>query len=599
MLLWVCELLRHVILAEDRFQMRVKTNHGTQSIRRLAHGPATSATRTIAQQTLGMTLPDRRSRAPSGQLRPGEESGWAANQTTDRLSAPRQELSSKRVAASTRPGSNRLETSQLNRSSSFAGPSRQDRGPNVLLTHSSKEISHSIHFASASSSQAKPISMHDSAQTARKDTQSDRFRGTSTLPTPGSKLKGPSTASRVHQSLNPIHSIPQSTTHAVASAAEPLVLTVPARPVSTRHAVAGDSPGYLRTTAARREAERDRFVTHTATNSQRVLLPRPVFSRATITGSEELRSGQAKSEQSIAHGGHTLASRTNQTSTSQISSRGVTSNTAEQRYARVHEDRPPHSRLHVERGMSESTPILVSRQSARILPGARSSEQLARSGSSASGVARAPRPRQPARSNEEVDYDAILAFQLQQEELDLIQKEVSDLEFAQLHAGTSEIEMRGSNAAQVRQAREEARHIFQRDIRQREAASEIVMPDWIPSPDEFLPGVQANDAEQEAAAVYESLISLAEELGPAASTGASEAHLVQMPTVPFAAGTRIEDRACAICLDRFVEGEEVVIVPGCGHRFHWDACGLTWFRSSKKCPTCRADFTEALAMPIE
>ncbi|OAY75445.1 RING-H2 finger protein ATL80 [Ananas comosus] len=43
---------------------------------------------------------------------------------------------------------------------------------------------------------------------------------------------------------------------------------------------------------------------------------------------------------------------------------------------------------------------------------------------------------------------------------------------------------------------------------------------------------------------------------------------------------------CPICLAEFVEGEEIRILPHCGHRFHV-ACVDTWLRSHSSCPSCR------------
>ena len=46
---------------------------------------------------------------------------------------------------------------------------------------------------------------------------------------------------------------------------------------------------------------------------------------------------------------------------------------------------------------------------------------------------------------------------------------------------------------------------------------------------------------------------------------------------------------CAICLEEFEAGEEVRVLPRCGHRYH-RACIDEWLLdyNSKQCPTCRA-----------
>ncbi|CAM0953056.1 unnamed protein product [Alopecurus aequalis] len=43
---------------------------------------------------------------------------------------------------------------------------------------------------------------------------------------------------------------------------------------------------------------------------------------------------------------------------------------------------------------------------------------------------------------------------------------------------------------------------------------------------------------------------------------------------------------CAICLAEFVRGDEVRVLPSCGHGFH-AACVDVWLMSSSTCPSCR------------
>ncbi|KAK4340713.1 hypothetical protein RND71_039214 [Anisodus tanguticus] len=43
---------------------------------------------------------------------------------------------------------------------------------------------------------------------------------------------------------------------------------------------------------------------------------------------------------------------------------------------------------------------------------------------------------------------------------------------------------------------------------------------------------------------------------------------------------------CAICLVEYVEGDEIRILPNCGHRFHLQ-CVDTWLVSNSSCPSCR------------
>lgn len=57
------------------------------------------------------------------------------------------------------------------------------------------------------------------------------------------------------------------------------------------------------------------------------------------------------------------------------------------------------------------------------------------------------------------------------------------------------------------------------------------------------------------------------------STGAANGEL------PFGA-------ECAICLVEYVKGDEIRVLPNCGHRFHLQ-CVDTWLVSNSSCPSCR------------
>ncbi|XP_061357462.1 RING-H2 finger protein ATL8-like [Gastrolobium bilobum] len=46
---------------------------------------------------------------------------------------------------------------------------------------------------------------------------------------------------------------------------------------------------------------------------------------------------------------------------------------------------------------------------------------------------------------------------------------------------------------------------------------------------------------------------------------------------------------CAICLSEFAAGDEVRVLPQCGHGFHV-ACIDKWLESHSSCPSCRALF---------
>ncbi|WOL16838.1 hypothetical protein Cni_G25626 [Canna indica] len=53
---------------------------------------------------------------------------------------------------------------------------------------------------------------------------------------------------------------------------------------------------------------------------------------------------------------------------------------------------------------------------------------------------------------------------------------------------------------------------------------------------------------------------------------------------------------CPICLAEFVEGDEIRILPQCGHGFHV-GCIDTWLGSHSSCPSCRRVLVVAAAQP--
>ncbi|EER99328.1 hypothetical protein BDA96_02G307200 [Sorghum bicolor] len=65
--------------------------------------------------------------------------------------------------------------------------------------------------------------------------------------------------------------------------------------------------------------------------------------------------------------------------------------------------------------------------------------------------------------------------------------------------------------------------------------------------------------------------------------------LEKLPTVPFEAAGHddVDERPeCAICLAEFARGDEVRVLPPCGHAFH-AACVDTWLLCTSTCPSCR------------
>ncbi|XP_072994287.1 RING-H2 finger protein ATL80-like [Typha latifolia] len=72
---------------------------------------------------------------------------------------------------------------------------------------------------------------------------------------------------------------------------------------------------------------------------------------------------------------------------------------------------------------------------------------------------------------------------------------------------------------------------------------------------------------------------------PPPSKGLKKKALQSLPTVTFSAG-EVKIAECPICLAEFAEGEEIRILPRCGHGFH-AACVDTWLGSHASCPSCR------------
>eukprot|EP01025_Chloroclados_australasicus_P013592 TRINITY_DN1639_c0_g1_i1.p1 TRINITY_DN1639_c0_g1~~TRINITY_DN1639_c0_g1_i1.p1 ORF type:complete len:311 (-),score=29.01 TRINITY_DN1639_c0_g1_i1:334-1266(-) len=49
----------------------------------------------------------------------------------------------------------------------------------------------------------------------------------------------------------------------------------------------------------------------------------------------------------------------------------------------------------------------------------------------------------------------------------------------------------------------------------------------------------------------------------------------------------VENRTCAICMDKFGNGDDVIIMP-CQHPFHYN-CLKPWLKQTNSCPTCRSE----------
>ncbi|XP_044417196.1 probable E3 ubiquitin-protein ligase ATL44 [Triticum aestivum] len=59
-----------------------------------------------------------------------------------------------------------------------------------------------------------------------------------------------------------------------------------------------------------------------------------------------------------------------------------------------------------------------------------------------------------------------------------------------------------------------------------------------------------------------------------------------LPVTAVKEGHQLEEQ-CAICLADLATGEELRVLPRCGHSFHV-ACVDAWLRTCATCPTCRA-----------
>ncbi|CAA7391205.1 unnamed protein product [Spirodela intermedia] len=77
--------------------------------------------------------------------------------------------------------------------------------------------------------------------------------------------------------------------------------------------------------------------------------------------------------------------------------------------------------------------------------------------------------------------------------------------------------------------------------------------------------------------------------GPAAppKKGVKKKVLRSLPKLSFHSGfTDPKFADCAICLAEFADGDEIRVLPQCGHGFHV-ACVDVWLASHSSCPSCR------------
>ncbi|EEF52901.1 RING-H2 finger protein ATL8 [Ricinus communis] len=72
----------------------------------------------------------------------------------------------------------------------------------------------------------------------------------------------------------------------------------------------------------------------------------------------------------------------------------------------------------------------------------------------------------------------------------------------------------------------------------------------------------------------------------AANKGLKKKILRSLPKQTFSADSTPKFYDCAICLAEFAPGDEIRVLPQCGHGFHV-SCIDTWLGSHSSCPSCR------------
>ncbi|KAG1361109.1 RING-H2 finger protein ATL8 [Cocos nucifera] len=71
---------------------------------------------------------------------------------------------------------------------------------------------------------------------------------------------------------------------------------------------------------------------------------------------------------------------------------------------------------------------------------------------------------------------------------------------------------------------------------------------------------------------------------PPPAKGLKKKALRSLPTLSFDESVKLTE--CPICLAEFAAGDEIRILPHCGHGFHV-TCVDTWLGSHSSCPSCR------------
>ncbi|KAJ7966998.1 RING-H2 finger protein [Quillaja saponaria] len=77
-----------------------------------------------------------------------------------------------------------------------------------------------------------------------------------------------------------------------------------------------------------------------------------------------------------------------------------------------------------------------------------------------------------------------------------------------------------------------------------------------------------------------------------ANKGLKKKIIRSLPKLTVSAESAANFSECAICLTEFASGDEIRVLPQCGHGFHV-SCVDTWLGSHSSCPSCRQVFVVA------
>ncbi|XP_030446986.2 RING-H2 finger protein ATL80 [Syzygium oleosum] len=80
-----------------------------------------------------------------------------------------------------------------------------------------------------------------------------------------------------------------------------------------------------------------------------------------------------------------------------------------------------------------------------------------------------------------------------------------------------------------------------------------------------------------------------------ANKGLKKKILRSLPKLTFTPDSAARFSDCTICLAEFADGDEIRVLPHCGHAFHV-ACIDPWLGSHSSCPSCRRILVAATAV---